>query len=218
MTLYEPMACPQVEELLSDHLEGTLPAPRLAAVEAHLAGCAGCRALREALAEVVETLRAHPVLEPPLGLAERAATAALARDAATPAPVRMLRATPSSVQAIAACIAMLVTGLVLLGASDRGTRAAGRLKRETASMGTYLAEKKDRMVEDVRLLRVVIGAAFGSRLDAVNDRVDDYRKLLERRKAREAEKKSNEAGHVGEAQRFAAGFPNRDGEALVDSD
>ena len=41
--------------------------------------------------------------------------------------------------------------------------------------GVYLLERKDRLVEDVRMLRVVIGAAFEGRVDRVNDRVDDYR-------------------------------------------
>ena len=47
----------------------------------------------------------------------------------------------------------------------------------------YLDERKDRLVEDVRILRVVVGAAFEGRLDRVNDRVEDYRRLLERRRS-----------------------------------
>jgi hypothetical protein len=38
-------------------------------------------------------------------------------------------------------------------------------------------------------MRVVVGTAFGSRVDRVNDRVDDYRRLLERKKANEPEQK-----------------------------
>ena len=45
----------------------------------------------------------------------------------------------------------------------------------------YVAEKKDRLFEDFRMLRVVVGTAFEGRVDRVNDRVEDYRRLLERR-------------------------------------
>jgi len=43
------MDCLRAEELLSDHLEGALHAILRAEVEGHLAHCADCRALREAL-------------------------------------------------------------------------------------------------------------------------------------------------------------------------
>jgi hypothetical protein len=52
----------------------------------------------------------------------------------------------------------------------------------TARAGAYLAERKDHLVEDFRLLRVVIATAFEGRLDRVNDRVEDYRRLIERRR------------------------------------
>jgi hypothetical protein len=48
----------------------------------------------------------------------------------------------------------------------------------------------------VRILRVVVGAAFEGRLDRVNDRVEDYRRLLERRK-NAPEQKKGEAGAPG---------------------
>jgi hypothetical protein len=50
-----------------------------------------------------------------------------------------------------------------------------------SSVGIYVAEKKDRLFEDFRMLRVVVETAFEGRLDRVNDRVEDYRRLLERR-------------------------------------
>ena len=43
-------------------------------------------------------------------------------------------------------------------------------------------ERKDRLVEDVRILGVVLGTAFEGRLDRVNERVEDYRRLLDRRR------------------------------------
>jgi hypothetical protein len=48
--------------------------------------------------------------------------------------------------------------------------------------GNTLIVKKERLVEDVRLLGVVLSTAFEGRLDRVNERVQDYRRLLERRR------------------------------------
>jgi hypothetical protein len=44
---------------------------------------------------------------------------------------------------------------------------------------------------------VVVGAAFEGRLDRVNDRVEDYRRLLEKRKS--TEQKKSEAPPKGAA-------------------
>ena len=41
------LVCRQVVELISDYLDGALPADVLAAVEAHLAGCDGCTMVLE---------------------------------------------------------------------------------------------------------------------------------------------------------------------------
>lgn len=196
----DAMECRRAEELLSDHLETTLAEPLLSELETHLAACARCRALRGALTEVVGALGDHPVLEPPLGLAERAAAAALARPASgtSPAPSSgwRPRAVPWALQAAAATLAVAMTGTVLMATGTLGpARATGRLRERTVNACAYLAEKKDRLVEDFRILRVVIGTAFGSRLDRVNDRVDDYRRLLGRRKGPQGEpKKSNILG------------------------
>jgi hypothetical protein len=88
------------------------------------------------------------------------------------------------VRGLAAALALAITGGVLLAQSFVGppVRAANRVVERTVNAGAYLAERKDRLVEDFRLLRVVIGTAFEGRLDRVNDRVDDYRRLLERRR------------------------------------
>ncbi|MET0554744.1 MAG: hypothetical protein ABW221_17010, partial [Vicinamibacteria bacterium] len=40
----------------------------------------------------------------------------------------------------------------------------------------------ERIVEDLRMLRVMIATAFEGRVERVNDRVDDYRRLLEKRR------------------------------------
>jgi hypothetical protein len=186
------MDCQRAEELLSDHLEGTLHEILRAEVERHLASCPACAELRGALAEVVAALRSHPDLEPAAGLAERCAQAALQSSRAglpvgirqTPVVVRPAIEVPSWMQAAAAGFALIALGtmLMVLG-PDRPARVAHRLVSETVTASTQLMERKDRLFEDVRLLGVVLTTAFEGRVDRVNERVEDYRRLLERRRA-----------------------------------
>ena len=191
-----PLDCDRVAELLSDDLEGTLDRAAAADVASHLAGCAECRALRLAMADVTSLLRA-PAIEPATDLADRVARAswvaartpivraqrkrAWANAAATWAG--WLTEVPFAVQAVAAALALVVTaGLVMAAGSAPGTPARPRFGQRIADATVYVVERKDRLVEDFRLLRVVVSTAFEGRLDRVNDRVDDYRRLLEQRK------------------------------------
>jgi len=178
--------CARAEELLSDHLEGVLDPLLASELEDHLRSCAACRGLREALAEVVEALRSSPAVEPGAGLAARVARAAILhaqqQRVAAFAP-RM----PAWLQAIAAGLSILTTVGILV-AQGGTARAAGRLVERTTSAGTYVLEKKDRLLEDFRILRVVVGAAIEGRLDRVSDRVEDYRRLLERRRETEQQR------------------------------
>jgi anti-sigma factor RsiW len=187
------MDCRRAEELLSDHLDGALHPLRARDLEAHLQGCDRCRALHAAVAEVMTTLRSFPVLEPAADLAERAASAAL-RAPRRPRVVGPVRA-PAWLQVAAAAMAMAISGGVLYAIeSPAPARTAARLLDRTANAGVYLLERKDRLVEDVRLLRVVISTAFEGRLDRMNDRVDDYRRLLEKRRANEESQKEGRQG------------------------
>ena len=201
------MDCVGTQELLSDHLEGSLDTVAAAAVEAHIGGCPDCRALRQALAEVVDVLKNHPVLEPPAGLAERVAAFALEHPRPVPRP--RLRwpdlGLPVGLQILAASLALAVTGVVVLAAWP-----GARIRERTANAGAYLSERKERVVEDFRLLRVVVSTAFEGRLDKVNDRMDDYRRLLEKRRAAEQDQKrsgppKSDASSVRSARR--ADFP-----------
>jgi anti-sigma factor RsiW len=198
----DTLDCARTEELLSDHLEGALEDPLRADVARHLASCVRCRELAAALDEVVAALRGVPELDPALDLPERAAAAALRAaesrrfGAARRLAPRLSAAThelfassvPGLVRGLAAALALAITGGVLVAHSFVGppARAADRVVERTVTAGAYLAERKDRLVEDFHLLRVVIGTAFEGRLDRVNDRVDDYRRLLERRRALQA--------------------------------
>jgi hypothetical protein len=62
------MTCGELEAKLADYLDGTLGARDRAAVEAHLASCARCRALVAALEERPAAAMALPPLTPPRDL------------------------------------------------------------------------------------------------------------------------------------------------------
>jgi anti-sigma factor RsiW len=201
------MDCRRAEELFSDHYEGSLSPILREELDEHLEGCARCRALLEALGTVVEALRSYPLLEPSADLADRVAVAALRRPRAV-VPVYP-HVVPSWLQAAAAGFALVVAGTFLLVAGPEApTRAATRLVDRTVTAGSFLLERKDRLVEDVRILGVVIGTAFEGRLDRMNDRMNDYRELLERRRnASEEEKKRSTGGPVSRlfAETFRTG-------------
>lgn len=184
--------CRRAEELLSDDVEGLLDPVLAEDQRVHLSRCEACRQLRAALVEVVAALKAHPTLDPPEDLAERAAALALQRAAS-----RRLRfawpdvGLPAGLQVLAAVLALSITGVTLLAATWGGAREGGasRLKERTVSASVSLMERKDRLIEDLRLLRMVVSTAFEGRLDRVNDRVDDYRRLLEKRRASDDRRK-----------------------------
>ena len=176
------MDCRRAEELFSDQLDGALHPLLAAELERHLAGCASCRRLRESFGEVVLALRTAPELDAPPGLAERAALRALR--APRVVEIRPALTLPPWLQAAAAGFALIALGATLaLVGPERGTRAAQRLVSETVIVSSSLMERKDRIVEDVRLLGVVLSTAFEGRIEKVGERVQDYKRLLERRKA-----------------------------------
>lgn len=215
--------CGRVEDLLSDRLAGDLARDAAAAFDAHVAGCERCRTLTEAVRDVVDALESFPSLEPPVGLAERAAAAALKsrKPGGSVLPWTALRfpdlGLPAGLQALAAAVALAVTGAALLAATE-----SSRLREGTVSAEAYLSERKDRFVEDFRLLRVVVTTAFEGRLDRMNDRVDDYRRLLEKRRAVEQDQKrtggpKSDAGSVRSARQAQRDEwnPNNEGRGVV---
>ncbi|MCL4522342.1 MAG: zf-HC2 domain-containing protein [Acidobacteria bacterium] len=60
--------CEQIEERLSEHLDGLLDATESAAFESHVAGCAQCRALVAQVNGALEQVHRLEMLEEPLGL------------------------------------------------------------------------------------------------------------------------------------------------------
>ena len=208
--------CARTEELLSDHLDGLLDPLLARELEDHLRSCAACRGLRDALAEVVEALRSYPTVEPAAGLAARVARAAILhaqqRRTAAFAP-RM----PAWLQAVAAGLSILTTAGILV-AQGGTARAAGRLVERTTSAGTYVLEKKDRLLEDFRILRVVVGAAIEGRIDRVSDRVEDYRRLLERRRETEQQRMPSPAPGPQPEPKKKSSLPNSPGDRHVERD
>jgi Putative zinc-finger len=222
----DEMTCARAEELLSDDLEGILGEPLASELKAHLAQCPKCSALRVELAFVKEALAEYPELEPSSSLASRAAEAALragkvlafkprmADPAAAPAAPTVPSAPklvrlPAWAQSLAAGLALITLGTLLLTSrTEAPARAASQIVSATVNTGAYLAERKDRLVEDVRVLRVVIETAFEGRVDRVNERVEDYKKLLERRKAQDPGDDESEAG-AKKTNYLQRSFPNR---------
>lgn len=229
----DDMTCARAEELLSDHLEGTLGEPLRGDLEAHLASCAACRALREEMAFVTMALGEYPELLPSSTLAERAAEAALRaknvlpfeRPATTGIPRPLLATAPRAgvvrlpawAQSLAAGLALVTVGLFLLTTrSEAPARAAANIVGATVNTGAYLAERKDRLMEDVRVLRVVIETAFEGRVEKVGERVEDYRKLLERRRADEPPTDESSGAGAKKTNQLERTFPNRrEGDAVT---
>jgi predicted anti-sigma-YlaC factor YlaD len=206
--------CARAEELFSDYREGELPAPLRADMETHLSTCSDCRALLVAMGEVLDVLRSPLDLDPSAALSARVAAASWRPAAARVIPFRPTLRLPARIQSLAAGLALLstVSFLLLQNAPPRPGRVALRVKERTVNAAVYMQERAERLVEDLRMLRVVVATAFEGRVDRVNDRVDDYRRLLERRRQHPPEGRESQSGpdtsraahHLRTAKRFDA--------------
>jgi anti-sigma factor RsiW len=67
----DPLVCREFVELVTDYLEGALPAGERARFEAHLAECDGCAGYLEDMRRLVGSLRETP--QPPVDPAAREA-------------------------------------------------------------------------------------------------------------------------------------------------
>jgi hypothetical protein len=148
------------------------------------------------MADVTSLLRA-PAIEPPptsrIGWRARSWVAAAHshRPRAAQARVGQAAATwagwltevPFAVQAVAAALALVVTaGLVMAAGSAPGAPARPRFGQRISDATVYVRRAEGPPGRGLPLLRVVVSTAFEGRLDRVNDRVEDYRRLLEQRK------------------------------------
>lgn len=179
------MNCSRAEELFSDDLERTLEAPLLDELHAHLAECPRCQELRRFLPDVVTALHelGHSEAELPAGLPERVAAASFVRKGALPR-LAWGFGRPSAFQAAAVFLGAIALWSLLSGFSPASTRRfTTRLVERSANTSAYLLERKERLVEDVRFLNVVLGTAFEERVDKMSARVMDYRRMLKKRPA-----------------------------------
>jgi hypothetical protein len=177
------MDCAVAEDLLADAVDGELDEAHRVELREHLETCGRCPAIRSALAEVREILAAHPAMQAPEGLAERVAQHALEQRAAAS---RAVRATPwGGVLRLAAGLTLLAAAVAFVasGGAVGRVRSGGRLVARAVNSVYHLAESTDRLVEDVRILKVLATTAFQGRLEEVGERVDDYKRLIERRRA-----------------------------------
>jgi hypothetical protein len=174
--------CRRAEQLFSDHLEQALPEPLRLDLEAHLVVCAGCRRLRQVLGETVSGLNAIHGPSAPAGLESGIARAlAVAQEGREGRPPRIWMRRPRD-RRLAAALVLVASGILLV-AGSAGGRSAEHYGGRLATLGARLAERKDRLVENVRLLRILISTTFSGRVEGVSQRVDDYRRLLERNRA-----------------------------------
>ncbi len=58
------LTCPELDERLGDYLEGALDDSTAAAIELHLSGCAGCRAVVQDFERITQSAAALPELTP----------------------------------------------------------------------------------------------------------------------------------------------------------
>ncbi len=177
------MDCVKAEDLLAEAIDGTLSAEVREELAAHIAGCSRCRALGEALREVREILGNQPVVDAPEGLVGRVAARAVERRALA----RRARAARrwSGALRLAAALTLCTAGVVLLftGQPTERLRQGGRLVTRTVNAAIQLGEQTDRLLEDVKILRVLAATALQGRWEQVGERVDDYKRLLEKRRA-----------------------------------
>jgi hypothetical protein len=195
------MNCSRAQELFSEYREESLDAGTREDLRDHLAGCPDCRELMGALREVMEALGRVPELEPPLDLARKAAEAAVAQEASDPAPIRWPKSQglPAWIRSVAAALAIASTGTFFLLEREGHTlfRTSSRFVTRAVNMGVHAVERKDRLVEDVRDLPALVSSVVTGRVERVGGRVEDYRRLLEKRRQGDVEKKQGGLGSAG---------------------
>jgi len=207
------MDCARVEELLSDHAEGTLDPDLRAGLEAHLPACPGCRELRAAFEEVRQALADFPDAAPTPSLVDRivASTTRGPRPVAMPPRVVIRPALPSWVQAAAAGFGLIALGgLLLVMGPEPQSRVASQLVERSVEAGTLVVEKGDRLVDDVRTFGTAFTSAVEGRLERMNERMEDYRRLLERRRGETGDDSKRGQADPREGAREVASFRTGD--------
>lgn len=107
------------EARLNDLVDGLLPAPEAAAVEAHLAGCAACRAEAEGLRALLREAAALPrEIAPPAEVWEALRAETTARPARAAWTVRMTRPQLAAAAVLLVALSSGVTAALVRGGGD----------------------------------------------------------------------------------------------------
>ena len=129
------MHCKTVREQLGTFVDGELADPQRRAVDAHVAGCAACRAELDALRRLAAALAAPPVQKPPAGLWP-AIVRRLDR-ARAPAGWPVYRLSGRRPMAAAAAVALAI-GLSMLGPLLFGPRTSSTARAASLDFSVLL--------------------------------------------------------------------------------
>jgi anti-sigma factor RsiW len=109
--------CKTAREHISLHLDGELSEFEQVALDAHLQGCAGCRAYGKSIADATTRLRSAPLAQPEFAVV-------LPRRARIHVPLR-------TAQAAAAAVVLGVVGLSAAGVTPSGERSLSGASADT---------------------------------------------------------------------------------------
>ncbi|MFH1732635.1 MAG: zf-HC2 domain-containing protein, partial [Planctomycetota bacterium] len=148
------MKCEEIKELLSEYVDGELPAADAASVGQHLAGCDACRAEFEALRQTAALVRSLPRADAPEGLT-RAVTESVGKQMVGRRRAAVLRWTGVGGWLAAAAALIIVIRLVPWeGPLDPGARTEPKIAAPAADdeeAGTAdalpIPDEKDRRPE-----------------------------------------------------------------------
>jgi anti-sigma factor RsiW len=158
-------ACRDLEVLRSLHAAGALDAADAARVEAHLAGCARCRAEVAAEAEALRLARLPPPSE-----ATRRATATLAQDALATLRAREARAASwkraAAGFAAAAALALVVVAPAVLGKRPLPPPTPGAAGAVASAEERWQAPDVDTLWSDAGVLDLSAASASASAASA----------------------------------------------------
>jgi anti-sigma factor RsiW len=183
-----PRDCEACEERLPDLVDGSLGPVMAGEVRRHLESCAACSSLHAALVAVTAELRRHrPASTDDARLAAAVAARSFRRKrrAADLWPLAPERGGPPwRIQIASGVLSLAVTGAVFVFSSVAHGAGSAPLRalRSVNESATDFRSRTDSWMEDIRLVRVLVATAFEGRLDRVQEQVEDYRRLLERRR------------------------------------
>jgi len=152
------MTCNRITAQLDDYLDGTVSGDLRADLQAHVEACAECRAAVAGARRLQRVLRAYPVEGPSAGYFDRALAAARQASAPAARPGRVWTVGISS--ALAAGVAVLVVGGLLLHNAELGDRAsAAPGSRDSAAAASGSGAAGVRMaMHETRTVNLVFSA------------------------------------------------------------